>query len=107
MDCGLLITAPLGQRVVLKFLAFDLNPRSALFSGGGGGGRGRQTVSTGDYVRLFNGANDTASQEIAWLTGLKQGTAAGTWVSSSNQMCTRRPRALAQQPTSCEAVGPS
>ena len=82
-DCAVLLVAPPGARVVIKFLEFDLDSTVPQFSNPAQGG---PLHVAADYVRLYDGA-DADAPKITWLSGNNVDSSA--WASQSNQMLVR------------------
>ena len=74
IDCSVLIQAPEGERIAIKFQQMNLDPQM---------GPWVQPSNNPDYVRLYDG-NDVSAPEIAWLSGLNVDNSA--WVSRTNKM---------------------
>ncbi len=74
--CAVLLQAPPGSRVVIKFIEFDLDSTINPMDQG-------PLHTSADYVRLYDGA-DTNAPLISWLSGMNADSSA--WASQSEQM---------------------
>jgi hypothetical protein len=72
--CSVLLQAPVGQRVALKFLRANIDPLD---------GPWIQRDNFPDFVKLYDGPDEHAPQ-ITWLSGMNLDPS--TWVSKTNQM---------------------
>ncbi len=74
--CAVLLQAPPGSKVVIKFIEFDLDSTINPMDQG-------PLHTSADYVRLYDGA-DTDAPLISWLSGMNADSSA--WASQGEQM---------------------
>ena len=74
--CAVLLQAPPGAKVIIKFIEFDLDSTVNPMDQG-------PLHTSADYVRLYDGA-DTDAPMISWLSG--QNVDASAWASQGEQM---------------------